>query len=520
MSKIWSFSSPILLVLALCFLSPIYTYAAGPIVPPPSLVTCLKKALSPSSPVFPTSPTYNTARQNLLFNLEFSSQYPLAIVKPTVSTEIASALACARAASWRAVARNGGHSFEASSAQNGTIVIDLTLMNNITFVNGTGGSTYAVVQSGATLGAVYYHAYYSAGKGLNAGTCPPVGVSGLMSGGGYGYWSRANGLGCDNVVSFTMVTYDGKTLASVNATGPFKDLFWATCGGGGGNFGIVLSWVIKLFDIPSTVQYGSLKFGTDTATSVALWSHFQTWAPAADPQLGMELNFGSGNPSPRLLMYYTGDGSLQALVAASGLLNLTASPVTQNYNRVSYITAVQQSAGWGLKSPQDLLNTDWSTFRTARVENSFYILTPMTSALIQQVFALQQKYSNSSIKLHPYGGVIAQKSASATAFPWRKALALIQVTAPWSNGDAAGEKRARAWMTSISAALTTGMKQKRAAYVNYLYSGIQSWQSAYFDVNYRRLQGVKSKYDPQNFFRFAQSIAPLKSQKCQYKPCT
>ena len=46
------------------------------------------------------------------------------------------------------------------------------------------------------------------------------------------------------------------------------------------------------------------------------------------------------------------------------------------------------------------------------------------------------------------------------------------------------------------------------AYVNVPNVGMADWQTAYWGQNVQRLRTIKSKYDPDNVFRYEQSIPP------------
>lgn len=229
--------------------------------------------------------------------------------------------------------------------------------------------------------------------------------------------------------------------------------------------------------------------------------------------------FSSNSSQGRIFMYYLGTDSLSQIVASSGILNVSSTPLTQSYSKISYMKAVLQTTGWGLSQPTQLLSTNWDNYRYARSQESFYMLKPLSDSLMAGAYNLLLQNQNASIKVHPYGGVIAEKANTDTAFPWRNSLGLLQLAAGWAPGNATQEATALNWLNKMSPLLSAGMNQPRAAYINYMEEGLKNWQSAYYGANYKKLQQVKSKYDPLNFFKGVQSIDPAKAAPCKFQPC-
>src|SRR5262245_54520797 len=131
--------------------------------------------------------------------------------------------------------RCGGHSYEGLS-QSASVVIDIRLMNSIAVDPKT---TTATVSAGASLGRLY-GAIASSGLAFTGGSCPTVGISGHLLGGGYGYLARPYGLACDSLLSVALINPSGQLL--VADAHQNVDLFWACRGGGGGSFGIATSF--------------------------------------------------------------------------------------------------------------------------------------------------------------------------------------------------------------------------------------------------------------------------------------
>lgn len=74
----------------------------------------------------------------------------------------------------------------------------------------------------------------------------PVGVPGLILGGGISHFASKLGWACDNVVSFELVTASGLAIEVTPKSSP--DLFWALRGGGN-NFGIVTNFKLTTFPL-------------------------------------------------------------------------------------------------------------------------------------------------------------------------------------------------------------------------------------------------------------------------------
>lgn len=72
----------------------------------------------------------------------------------------------------------------------------------------------------------------------------PVGVPGLILGGGISHFSNKLGWACDNVASYEVVTASGIPI-TVSATS-YSDLYWALRGGGN-NFGVVTNFKLNAF---------------------------------------------------------------------------------------------------------------------------------------------------------------------------------------------------------------------------------------------------------------------------------
>jgi hypothetical protein len=203
----------------------------------------------------PTSPSYAALLNSSIFNLRFTLPDvtgPAAIVFPRSRDDLRRAVLCARGSSLAIRTRSGGHSYEGLSytTENHVtfVVVDLANLNRVRVDS---GSATAWAESGATVGELYYAVGRSSSSlAFPAGSESTAGLGGLVSGGGFGLLSRKFTLAADNILDAELVDPSGQVLDRSLMS---DDVFWAIRGGGGGSWGVVYAWKLRLVPVPANV---------------------------------------------------------------------------------------------------------------------------------------------------------------------------------------------------------------------------------------------------------------------------
>lgn len=172
--------------------------------------------------LFPESPEFDRYAQS--YNRVFSYK-PTAICVPNTDTDISNAIRCAHDHGLKVQPKSGGHSYGAfsSGGQDGSIIVHLKNFDSVELDTST---NIAVVGAGVRLGRLSSELFRQGKRALPHGTIKNVGVGGHFSHGGYGYQSRAWGLGLDTICGMDVVLADGKL---VYVTAEREPELWFVC---------------------------------------------------------------------------------------------------------------------------------------------------------------------------------------------------------------------------------------------------------------------------------------------------
>ncbi|MFH8775710.1 FAD-binding oxidoreductase [Streptomyces sp. NPDC017958] len=453
--------------------------------------------------VRPGDATWKTAHQ--LYNTRFDGLKPAAVAYVAHADDIRTTLSYAQSHGIRVSIRNGGHSYAGYSSGDNRLILDVSKLNRIRVSGGT-----AVVGAGSKLIDVY-RTLGAKGVTIPAGSCPTVGVSGLVLGGGHGVASRAYGLTCDSLTQATVITADG-TQVTANATS-HSDLFWALRGAGNGNFGVVTELQFKTHAAPQAVTAYMTWSWSKAAAVIKAW---QEWGPSQPDEIWSSLHLSNtpgGTPTISVACFSLGTyGELQNAVDRLAH-QAGANARSVSLRRRGYEEAMEIYAGCSSfstdaqchlpgstpgRSPQGRLGRETYAARSDFFDRS--LSSAGIQTLLRQIGSVRG--GGGSIAFTALGGAVNRVSPTATAFVHRRSRMLAQYIASWGAG--ASGSSAQAWLTSAHDAMKP--YASGAAYQNYTDPTLTNWRKAYYGDAATRLGKVKKQYDPERFFSYAQGL--------------
>ncbi|KAL2265007.1 hypothetical protein VTJ83DRAFT_7517 [Remersonia thermophila] len=224
---------------------------------------------------------------------------PAAVAIPTSPLQVSRAVRCAGKHRVKVQAKSGGNSYGAFSlgGLDGQLTIDLAHFNQTVLA---GDGVTAIVGGGVLLGHMATDLFNQNKRAVSHGVCPPVGIGGHSTHGGWGYTSRAWGLTLDHILELEVVLANGTIVKASPKVNP--DVFWAMRGAAD-SIGIAVSFKLRTQPAPEEVinfryEWTSIYESVDAA--VDLFSKLQSYIsnPArVDRRLSFSLQT-IANPSP------------------------------------------------------------------------------------------------------------------------------------------------------------------------------------------------------------------------------
>lgn len=388
--------------------------------------------------------------------------------------------------------RSGGHHGGGLGLCDGGLVIDLSLMNGVRV---DPEARTVRVEGGATWGKVD-HATHAFGLAVPSGIISTTGVGGLTLGGGLGNLTRTYGLTIDNLLGVDVVLADG-SFVSANAE-QHPDLFWAVRGGGG-NFGVVTSFLFQAHPV-STVVAGPTLWELDSAKEVMRWYHeFIVQAPETLNGFFTFLTVPPGPPFPKALHLKKMCGVVWNYVGPLERAEEVFEPI-QAFGPPT-LHGVQEMPFPALQSAFDALYPPG---------HQWYWRADFVNELSDEAIdrhlehALRLPTTQSTMHLYPIDGAAHRVGKEETAWNYRDANWAEVVVGV--DPDPAKAQVLKDWTVAYWDALHP--YSAGGAYVNMMMDEGQERVRAAYRDNYARLAKVKARYDPDNFFHINQNIRP------------
>jgi FAD/FMN-containing dehydrogenase len=451
----------------------------------------LRSAVS-GSVLAPGDPAYDETRT--LYNAMFDKR-PAVVVTCSSAEDVAAAIRYAREEALEVAIRGGGHNGAGLGSVDDGLVLDLRGLREVQVdpeaktVRVGGGCTWGEVDA-----ATGEH-----GLATPSGIISTTGVGGLTLGGGLGHLTRAFGLTIDNLLETDVVLAGGERVRASDEEHP--DLFWALRGGGG-NFGVVTSFLFRLHEVPQVFAGPTFWDVEQSREVLAVYRDFirsaprelngffaYHFVPPAEP-FPEELH---GRPVCGVVWCYLGDEDAGAKGMAP-LLDSTPEPLMHGVATMPH--TMLQAAFDGLYPPGD----QWYWRSDLVVE------IPDDAVELHHRFGSALPTGQSTMHMYPVDGAAHDVPADATAWGYRHAN--WNTVFAGVDGDPASRDALRKWSVEYQTALHP--HSAGGGYVNMMMTedGGEERVRRSYGENYERLARVKKDYDPDNFFHVNQNIRP------------
>lgn len=439
--------------------------------------------------ILPGDADYNEARK--VYN-GMIDKHPAAIAKCRDTNDVISCVNFARDNSILLAIRGGGHNAGGLGIADDALVIDLSLLKDIAVDK----NAKTVKVGGGCLLKEVDIATHEAGMVVPSGIFGTTGVGGITLGGGLGNLTRSLGLAIDHLAEAEVVLANGKLVTASSTENP--DLFWALRGGGG-NFGVVVSFTFTLSPL-HTVYAGPMLWELEDAEEMMTWHHtFMMNAPDELSGYFAFLTVPPVAPFPEHLHLKKMCGVVWCYTGDMGKAEEVFRPIRAKK------TPAMDFVG---PLPIPVLNTLFDGLYPPGLLwywKADYVKDITPEAIKTHLeYARQLPTPFSTMHMYNVNGAAAKVGKDATAWNYRDANYAMVIVGIADNVN--DKEKVTKWARDYWSALHP--YSMGGAYVNMMMEEGDDRIKASYGNNYKKLAQVKAKYDPQNLFRVNQNIKP------------
>jgi alkanesulfonate monooxygenase SsuD/methylene tetrahydromethanopterin reductase-like flavin-dependent oxidoreductase (luciferase family) len=401
---------------------------------------------------------------------------PGLVLRPRSVAEVQDALAVARAHRELPLGvLSAGHGISGRSLNRGGLVIDVSALNDIEVLDAETGRVR--LGPGARWADVA-RTLAPYGLAVSSGDYGGVGVGGLATAGGVGWFARSHGLTIDHLTAVEVVVADGRVVRASAEEEP--DLFWAVRGAGA-NFGIATSFELTAAPV-GTIAFAQLAFdASDTATFLERWGRA---LEAADRSVTGQVILGARRGGQRIAqaMLVVDSDDPDTVIARLQPIADTAPLLQQNVVLTTYDQVMT------------LFSSDEPQQGQGEPRAHSGLAEHLSPALAAEVARLLDDGTSYFFSIRAVGGAVSDVPSSATAYAGRSAAFSLAAFGADTRFDDAWERLVPHFVGSYLS-FETG-------------TGPLWLERAFPPAHLARLRALKRRYDPTALFRDNFAITP------------
>jgi alkanesulfonate monooxygenase SsuD/methylene tetrahydromethanopterin reductase-like flavin-dependent oxidoreductase (luciferase family)/FAD/FMN-containing dehydrogenase len=404
---------------------------------------------------------------------------PAIVLEPRSAQEVSQAVLYAAEQNLALSVRSGGHGISGRSTNTDGIVIDLKHLNTIEVVDPARGVIR--LGPGARWGEVA-EKLASHGLAMSSGDYGDVGVGGLATAGGVGYFARKHGLTIDHMTAAEVVLADGRIVKTDAENEP--DLFWAIRGAGG-NFGIVTSFEFEAYKVGNVIQAIQVFDASETARLLENWGRLVEASPREITSFISVFPGRQGTPVAQATTVFAGD-DVEAATAALVPLAEAGPLINQRAHIAAYPALVPVHGGTHRGGGPAVVRSGLAHHLTPSIGRQLKTIITSGDVMVVQIRSV--------------GGAVNDIPAEAMAYAHRSQNFSINISGAPDRDKAtnAGWEKLLPALDGMYLSFDTDTHPDRLL-------------EAFPPQTLARLRVLKAKYDPHNLFNANFNISPFEA---------